>query len=579
MKKIYLFFVAAFATLAASAAVSEPAWYNDVTSISNNGKYFIYSVKGGGFMQAGKDKVKSVTSNNYTATTDLLFTIAGTDAAKTYCGSSYLSSYQYGTCGPVGESGTSGSNICWTAMDNSSYWNIHGKYNFLGDKYAALKYDGDYSATANVLGQKETQTGTEYRWYVISQAHYDRHWAIYLFEVFKDGKSIADYKDNVPAAYYNAMDALMKTTYNVKDATKTAEEIRNSQVTLKSLLDGAEDIKTAYANAKAVINELDGLKDKGEGDLTQITNDITTARNAIEEAMTVAALETATSAPKLKAIDPITFSVVEFTALQPLGNPAATAKGRAITYAAADNKIINANNLPVYKGTTKLTATAAATDAYYEFVRSADVTVKAINNTGVESGSTCENSTFFYEGSEYAPGTHNVTFVNCTGGDSVVTLTVAALPVYNTTDGATICANELPYVWEGENFTEAGSKTKTLTSILGCDSTVTFTLTVLPVSPDTELEEKTITVGEWVEMNGDQIVLDVVGDTVLVDSLQNIYGCDSVVLMTVHVQEAVVSNINNVRSDSDQVQKVFRNGNMYILRGKDLFDLTGRKQD
>ncbi len=682
MKKIYLFFVAAFATLAASAAVSEPAWYNDVTSITNNGQYYIYSVKGAGFVQAGKDKVKSVTSNNYTATTDLLFTITGTNAAKTYCNSSYLSSYQYGTCGPVGESGTSGSNICWTAMDNNSYWNIHGKYNFLGDKYAALKYDDGYSATANILGQKETQTGTEYRWYLISRAHYDRHWAIYLFEVFKDGKDITPYKDNVPTAYYNAMDALMKTTYDVKDATKTAEEIRNSQITLKGLLDNAEDVKTAYANAKAVINALEGLKDKGEGDLTQITNDIATARTAIDEAMSVAALETATSAPKLKAIDPITFTVFEFTALQPLGEPAASANGRALTYEAADKKIINAENLPVYKGTTTLTATAAATDAYYEFVRSAEVKVNAIDNTGEASGSVCEGTTFSYEGKEYAAGTHTVTLVNRTGGDSVVTLVVEARPVYNTTDGATICQNELPYTWEGENFTEAGVITKTLTSSVGCDSTVTFTLNVLPtynvndeaticaselpyswegetfteagvitktltssvgcdstvtftlnvlptynvtdeaticaselpytwetetfteagyktltlktinncdsvvtftlnvlpVSPDTEREE-TITAGEWVEMHGDQIVLDVVGDTLLVDSLLNINGCDSVILFTVHVLEPVVSNINNARSNSDQVQKFFRNGRMYILRGKELYDIIGRKQE
>ena len=52
-------------------------------------------------------------------------------------------------------------------------------------------------------------------------------------------------------------------------------------------------------------------------------------------------------------------------------------------------------------------------------------------------------------------------------------------PPVKTTDGATINASQLPYVWEGETFTQSGSKTKTLKTADGCDSIVTFTLTVL----------------------------------------------------------------------------------------------------
>ncbi len=47
-----------------------------------------------------------------------------------------------------------------------------------------------------------------------------------------------------------------------------------------------------------------------------------------------------------------------------------------------------------------------------------------------------------------------------------------------TTDGALIDENDLPYMWEGITFTGAGTQTVTLKRANGCDSIVTFTLRV-----------------------------------------------------------------------------------------------------
>ena len=681
MKKIYLLMVAVLATMAVDAA-TEPAWYNDVTSIAANGQYYIYSVNGKGFMQAGQSKVKAVNTNNYNTESGLIFTITKQSKGSTYNGSYYLSAYSAGTNGPVSTNASAdGCTISWE--NKSSYWNIYSNYKFIWDQTAYLLYkDNSYSATA-LTGDK---TDVEYQWYVISTAHYDRHWAIFLYEKYKetDVKDYTKYEGKVPADYYAAMHTAFTTTFDVTNAAHSAEVVKAVRKQFTDLYNDAEAVSEAYTAAKATINALDGLKDKGEGDLTEINNDITAARNAIEQAMSVTALETATSAPNLKAIDPIAFQVTEFTALQPLGTPASTTNGRAITYAAADNKIINAEGLPIYKGTTKLTATAAATNDYYEFVRSETVTVLAINNTGEDGGSVCEGSTFTYEGAEYAAGTHEVTLVNRTGGDSVVTLTVSARPVYNTTDGATICASELPYTWQGETFTAAGVITKTLTSSVDCDSTVTFTLTVNQESAfqedltiaygdqvtwngydlseltvgnhekeyttqnaagcdsvvtlkltitkmavletqtdlsfcandsveyrevwykeggefaisaigevrDTlinvviakletdyiELPEAFITAGESVTWKEQELVLEAAGDTTLVDSLLNLNGCDSVVVFEVHVSPAIPSGVSNT-AEKVQCEKVFRDGQLYILRGKELFDVTGRKQD
>ncbi|MBP5477645.1 MAG: InlB B-repeat-containing protein [Paludibacteraceae bacterium] len=47
-----------------------------------------------------------------------------------------------------------------------------------------------------------------------------------------------------------------------------------------------------------------------------------------------------------------------------------------------------------------------------------------------------------------------------------------------TTDGATVWEDELPYTWESVTFNEAGTETLTLQASDGCDSVVTFTLRV-----------------------------------------------------------------------------------------------------
>ena len=87
---------------------------------------------------------------------------------------------------------------------------------------------------------------------------------------------------------------------------------------------------------------------------------------------------------------------------------------------------------------------------------------------------------YAWEGETFTQsGVRTKTLRTADGCDSTVTFTLTVNPVYETSDGATVNASDLPYEWEGETFFKAGSKTKTLQSITGCDSTVTFTLTVL----------------------------------------------------------------------------------------------------
>ena len=76
----------------------------------------------------------------------------------------------------------------------------------------------------------------------------------------------------------------------------------------------------------------------------------------------------------------------------------------------------------------------------------------------------------------YASGDYEQTFQSVSGCDSVVTLHLTIN--YSTTSeiSAQMCSG-VPYTYEGETFTEAGTYTVTLTNSVGCDSIVTLTIT------------------------------------------------------------------------------------------------------
>ena len=480
MKKLFTFFSTIMLSLAAFAA-TEAAWYNDVTAITNGNQYYIYSVNGAGFVQGGNNKVMPITPDNYNSESNLLFTIEDQNGAKTHSGSHYLSSYQAGTNGPVGSESTSGTNIYWTSMNDGEYWNIHGKYTFLGDKYACLQYDGGYSGLANVLGKKETHTDAKSQWYLISPAHYDRHFAIYFYDLYKE--SISDYtqyENQVPAAYYTALAAAYAVTYDVTNPEHSKEAVLAHHTDLKALYDNAPAVAQAYSDAKATINALEAVEDKGE-DFEEVTAGISAARQAIENALSVEALNTAVSAPNLKAIDPITFNVTSFMAISSVSEAASSAAGRTLSYVAADEAIINAG-MAIYKGATTLTATAAATDAYYKFVRSAQVTVDAPTTYGDFAQTTCDEPVEFNEKTYTETTQEDVNVgLNFMGGDSIVHVSVVINHASFGAEEMTV-AYGAEETWKGIDLKDStvGVHTVIFDTIntVGCDSTVTLTLTV-----------------------------------------------------------------------------------------------------
>ena len=80
-------------------------------------------------------------------------------------------------------------------------------------------------------------------------------------------------------------------------------------------------------------------------------------------------------------------------------------------------------------------------------------------------------------------GTYEKTFTALNGADSIVTLNLTILPeVLPTTDEVTVRYDALPYLWNDSAFVESTEYTATLQDAYGCDSVVTLKLTVLEKS-------------------------------------------------------------------------------------------------
>ena len=86
--------------------------------------------------------------------------------------------------------------------------------------------------------------------------------------------------------------------------------------------------------------------------------------------------------------------------------------------------------------------------------------------------------------------TYSVTGFDLYGCESVVTTQLTVNSIYQVSDGRTVCSYELPILWNGIEFSEAGTQSVTLTSTNDCDSVVTMTLTIN--TPVAEFVEATV---------------------------------------------------------------------------------------
>ncbi len=163
--------------------------------------------------------------------------------------------------------------------------------------------------------------------------------------------------------------------------------------------------------------------------------------------------------------------------------------------------------------------------------------IPATVNTDI-TATICQGQTYTENGfnvSESGVYTQTLTAIN--GADSIVTLTLNVNPTFNTELSANICQGQV-YNENGFNVSEAGVYTQNLTSVNGCDSIVTLSLNINPIF-NTELSA-TICQGQVYNENG----FNVSEAGVYTQTLTSVNGCDSVVTLTVSVNPTFDTTIN-----------------------------------
>ncbi len=166
------------------------------------------------------------------------------------------------------------------------------------------------------------------------------------------------------------------------------------------------------------------------------------------------------------------------------------------------------------------------------------VTVSALPvSTSSLAVSACPGSTYTYQGVDLAVGqTQAFTLTNALGCDSIVTVTVSALPTSASTLAVSACPGST-YTYAGVDLAVGQTQAFTLTNALGCDSIVTVTVSALPTSASTLAVSACP--GSTYTYAG---VALAVGQTQAF-TLANALGCDSIVTVTVSALPASTSTL------------------------------------
>ncbi len=149
----------------------------------------------------------------------------------------------------------------------------------------------------------------------------------------------------------------------------------------------------------------------------------------------------------------------------------------ALTLSACPGSTVNYNGAALSPGTT--TAFTLATVAGCDSV--VTVTVNALSTSATDLIlSACPGSAVSYNGMALAPGTTtNFTFINASGCDSIVTVTVNALPAQTTSLSLQVCPGGTA-TYNGVALSPGTVREFTFPNSTGCDSVVTVSITAYP---------------------------------------------------------------------------------------------------
>ncbi|MFN4123382.1 MAG: gliding motility-associated C-terminal domain-containing protein, partial [Flavobacteriales bacterium] len=166
------------------------------------------------------------------------------------------------------------------------------------------------------------------------------------------------------------------------------------------------------------------------------------------------------------------------------------------------------------------------------------ITLNLVVNTATSSlsqVSICEGSSYTFNGNVYTQtGIYTSTLINSAGCDSIATLELTVNGSIQINQQASICQGDAFTLPDGSTVNASGVYTVTLTAAAGCDSVVVTTLTVLDAI--NQNISASICQGEsFILPNG----LEVSQAGVYTSTFTSSLGCDSIITVTISIQDAV----------------------------------------
>jgi hypothetical protein len=213
---------------------------------------------------------------------------------------------------------------------------------------------------------------------------------------------------------------------------------------------------------------------------------------------------------------------------------------------------------------TFTTTNAAGCDS----VATLNLTIKS-PTTSTTNVAVCSNQVpYNWNGTNYsAAGSYTFTTTNAAGCDSVATLNLTIKSPTTSTTNVAICSNQLPYNWNGTNYSATGSYTFTTANAAGCDSVATLNLTIK--SPTTSTTNVAVCSNQ-LPYNWNGINYSAAGSYTF--TTINAAGCDSVATLNLTIKSPTTST-TNVAVCSNQVPYNW-NGANYSVAGSYTFTIT-----
>lgn len=149
------------------------------------------------------------------------------------------------------------------------------------------------------------------------------------------------------------------------------------------------------------------------------------------------------------------------------------------------------------------------------------------------------------EGSSYlgytTSGTYIDTVINSNGCDSIITLNLTVNPTLTAATTMVKCDNEMPFIWNGQSISTAGTGIATFTTaslITGCDSITTLNVIINP-TVTSELYDTVCSNQTPYDFNGQSLSS---GGTYY-DTLQTVLGCDSAITLFLTINPVMQSEV------------------------------------